>query len=104
MDASGGAGASVGNGKPKKSGIDLTSRLYASSLHVGRLTDKGPMVPWAAAAQAGTAAPGGGMAASASALSLSTVAGLRDSSLPALVRGAERDRGFGLPLLKSPLP
>lgn len=32
---------------PAKKGLDLTSRLYANSLHSGALTEKGPSVPWA---------------------------------------------------------
>lgn len=30
---------------PRKA-LDLTSRLYANSLHTGALTEKGPALPW----------------------------------------------------------
>jgi hypothetical protein len=74
---------SAGDASGKRKGLDLTSRLYANSLHVGGLTEKAPAVPWAAnpgrASAASTLSPSAGAA--------STRAGLGSDGLPSIVSG-----------------
>jgi len=36
----------TGSNPPSRKPLDLTSRLYANSLHTGALTEKGPVLPW----------------------------------------------------------
>lgn len=81
-------------GPQKAKALDLTSRLYGSSLHTGPLTSKGPSLPFLAARaglQLGT--QGGGSAATDAAVSMRACY-VRNRGAVAL-RGAELAQRVG---------